>query len=108
MLALQNASIRKETRCLIEWELLTGTSRRSRQRSLVRYRYEKAEWRIPDTFMKMNRSHTVPLSKQALRVSQVMEPVSRHRPWVFPSIRNPGAYAPADRERRAYPYGVRW
>lgn len=23
MLALQNASIRKETRCLIEWELLT-------------------------------------------------------------------------------------
>ncbi len=24
MLALQNASIRKETRCLIEWELLTG------------------------------------------------------------------------------------
>lgn len=39
--------------------------------------------------MKMNRSHTVPLSKQALRVLQVMEPVSRHRPWVFPSIRKP-------------------
>ncbi len=69
MLALQNASIRKET-----------------------------EWRIPDTFMKMNRSHTVPLSKQALRVLQIMEPVSRRRP---------GAYAPADRERRAYPHGVR-
>ncbi|HBC7344696.1 TPA: tyrosine-type recombinase/integrase [Citrobacter koseri] len=50
---------------------------------------KKAEWRIPDTFMKMNRSHTVPLSKQALRVLQIMEPVSRHRPWVFPSIRKP-------------------
>ena len=47
MLALQNASIRKETRCLIEWELLTGTSRRSRQRSLVRYRYEKRNGAYP-------------------------------------------------------------
>lgn len=66
-----------------------GSPRRGRQRPLVRHRHEKAEWRIPDTFMKMNRSHTVPLSKQALRVLQIMEPVSRHRPWVFPSIRKP-------------------
>ncbi|EPF0315575.1 integrase domain-containing protein [Enterobacter chuandaensis] len=90
MLALQNASIRKETRCLIEWELLTWV----RPGEAVSARWcdidmKKAEWRIPDTFMKMNRSHTVPLSKQALRVLQVMEPVSRHRPWVFPSIRKP-------------------
>lgn len=90
MLALQNASIRKETRCLIEWELLTWV----RPGEAVSARWcdidmKKAEWHIPDTFMKMNRSHTVPLSKQALRVLQVMEPVSRHRPWVFPSIRKP-------------------
>jgi integrase len=90
MLALQNASIRKETRCLIEWELLTWV----RPGEAVSARWcdidmKKAEWRIPDTFMKMNRSHTVPLSKQALRVLQIMEPVSRHRPWVFPSIRKP-------------------
>ncbi|WP_251258195.1 tyrosine-type recombinase/integrase, partial [Enterobacter hormaechei] len=69
MLALQNASIRKETRCLIEWELLTWV----RPGEAVSARWcdidmKKAEWRIPDTFMKMNRSHTVPLSKQALRV----------------------------------------
>ncbi|EBU5382776.1 integrase arm-type DNA-binding domain-containing protein, partial [Salmonella enterica subsp. enterica serovar Typhimurium] len=66
MLALQNASIRKETRCLIEWELLTWV----RPGEAVSARWcdidmKKAEWRIPDTFMKMNRSHTVPLSKQA-------------------------------------------
>ena len=61
MLALQNASIRMK----------------------------KAEWHILNTFMKMNRSHTMPLRKQALRV--LMEPSApspvparqTHRPAVF-------------------------
>lgn len=110
MLALQNASIRKETRRLIEWELLTGSPLARPSAPLVRhYRHESREWRILDTFMKMNCSHTVPLSKQ-LRVLQIMEPVSRHRPWSS-HPQTTGAYAPADRERprlSAWGSAVNW
>jgi len=39
--------------------------------------------------MKMKRMHIVPLSEQALAVLEVMEPISQHRPHVFPGYRNP-------------------
>lgn len=48
MLALQNASIRKETRCLIEWELLTWVRPgEAVKRPLVRHRYEKSGMAYP-------------------------------------------------------------
>ncbi|EKN3990196.1 tyrosine-type recombinase/integrase [Yersinia enterocolitica] len=90
MIALSNASIRLETRLLIEWQLLTWV----RPGEAVRARWadidvENKFWNIPPEFMKMKRSHKVPLSKEALRILEKMQPISGHREWVFPSIKAP-------------------
>ncbi|EBO4930869.1 integrase [Salmonella enterica] len=90
MIALSNASIRLETRLLIEWQLLTWV----RPGEAVRARWadidvENKFWNIPPEFMKMKRPHKVPLSKEALRILEKMQPISGHREWVFPSIKAP-------------------
>ena len=90
MTALSNASIRLETRLLIEWQLLTWV----RPGEAVRTRWtdideESKYWNIPSDFMKMKRTHKVPLSKEAIRILESMKPISGHREWVFPSIKNP-------------------
>lgn len=90
MTALSNASIRLETRLLIEWQLLTWV----RPGEAVRARWtdideENKYWNIPSDFMKMKRPHKVPLSKEAIRILESMKPISGHREWVFPSIKNP-------------------
>ncbi len=84
------ASIGRQTRCLIEWQLLTMT--RPAEAAMTRWdeiNFETKEWRIPAGRMKMKRMHIVPLSEQALAVLEVMKPVSKHRPHVFPGYRNP-------------------
>ena len=88
LVALNNASIRLETRLLIEWQLLTWV----RPGEAVRTRWsdidiETGMWNIPSDFMKMKKPHKVPLSKEALRVLDSMKAISGHREWVFPSIR---------------------
>lgn len=90
MVALSNASIRLETRMLIEWQLLTWV----RPGEAVRARWsdideENRYWNIPAEFMKMKRPHKVPLSKEALRILENMRPISGHREWIFPSIKAP-------------------
>lgn len=90
MTALSNASIRLETRLLIEWQLFTWV----RPGEAVRARWtdideESKYWNIPSDFMKMKRPHKVPLSKEAIRILESMKPISGHREWVFPSIKNP-------------------
>lgn len=90
MSALSNASIRLETRMLIEWQLLTWV----RPGEAVRARWEDIDlenkiWNIPPEFMKMKRPHKVPLSKEALRILENMQPISGHREWVFPGIKTP-------------------
>ncbi|HBR2951593.1 TPA: tyrosine-type recombinase/integrase [Klebsiella pneumoniae] len=90
IVALANASIRLETRLLIEWQLLTWV----RPGEAVRARWtdideENRFWNIPAEFMKMKRPHKVPLSKEAMRVLESMKPISGHREWVFPSIKAP-------------------
>ncbi|GDB85317.1 integrase domain-containing protein [Escherichia coli] len=90
MTALSNASIRLETRLLIEWQLLTwvrpGEAVRARWTDIDK---ESKYWNIPSDFMKMKRPHKVPLSKEAIRILESMKPISGHREWVFPSIKNP-------------------
>jgi integrase len=39
--------------------------------------------------MKMKRPHKVPLSKEALRILENMQPIISHREWLFPSIKTP-------------------
>ncbi|WP_281549173.1 integrase domain-containing protein [Kluyvera cryocrescens] len=90
LVALNNASIRLETRLLIEWQLLTWV----RPGEAVRTRWsdidiETGMWNIPAEFMKMKKPHKVPLSKEALRVLESMKAISGHREWVFPSIKAP-------------------
>lgn len=87
---LNNASVRMETRLLIEWQLLTWV----RPGEAVRARWsdidmETCMWNIPAEFMKMKKPHKVPLSKGTLRVLDSMKTLSGHREWVFPSIKAP-------------------
>lgn len=90
LVALNNASIRLETRLLIEWQLLTWV----RPGEAVRTRWsdidiETGMWNIPSDFMKMKKPHKVPLSKEALRILDSMKAISGHREWVFTSIKAP-------------------
>lgn len=90
LVALTNASIRLETRLLIEWQLLTWV----RPGEAVRTRWadidiDNSMWNIPAEFMKMKKPHKVPLSKEALRVLESMKGISGNRGWVFPSIKAP-------------------
>lgn len=87
---LSNASVRLETRLLIEWQLLTWV----RPGEAVKARWSDIDiangiWTIPADFMKMRRIHKVPLSREALRILEAMKPVSGHRVWIFPSIKAP-------------------
>lgn len=51
---------------------------------------QAAQWRIPAERMKMRAEHLVPLSRQALEVLRVMEPLSGTGDLVFPSSFYPG------------------
>ncbi|WP_410516169.1 tyrosine-type recombinase/integrase [Pantoea allii] len=87
---LNNASVRMETRLLIEWQLLTWV----RPGEAVCARWADIDtangiWTIPADFMKMRKIHKVPLSREALHILEAMKPVSGHREWIFPSIKAP-------------------
>jgi integrase len=90
---LNNASVRMETRLLIEWQLLTWV----RPGEAVKARWSDIDtdngiWIIPADFMKMKKIHKVPLNREALRILEAMKPVSGHREWIFPSIKAPQSH----------------
>lgn len=90
MRTLANASIKRTTRCLIEWQLHTMT--RPSEAATARwdeFDLEEKVWTIPAEKMKKRRTHTVPLTEQMLGVLEAMKPISGHRPYVFPSDREP-------------------
>ena len=93
MSELHDASIRIETRCLIEWQLLTWV--RPGEAACARWQdinLDAKEWVIPSEFMKMKREHTVPICPQAIAVLEKMKPISGHRQWVFSGIKNPSQH----------------
>jgi len=53
--------------------------------------FDRAEWRIPATKMKMRAEHVVPLSTQALAVLREVQPLTGSRRFVFPSLRTTNA-----------------
>lgn len=66
MVAIANASIKRTTRCLIEWQLNTMT--RPAEAATTRWAdidFEKKIWTIPAERMKKRRIHIVPLTDQA-------------------------------------------
>lgn len=90
MSTLSRASIERQTRLLIEWQLLTVT----RPVEAAETRWEEIDliantWTIPAGRMKMRRDHVIPLSAQALSVLDAMKPISAHRDYVFPSFKDP-------------------
>lgn len=90
MQTLSIASIERQTRLLIEWQLLTVT----RPVEAAEARWEEIDlkantWTIPAGRMKMRRDHVIPLSNQALATLETMKPISAHREYVFPSFKDP-------------------
>ncbi|WJV63315.1 integrase domain-containing protein [Pectobacteriaceae bacterium C52] len=86
MQTMRLANIELPTRCLFMWQLLTLT--RPAEASDTRWQeidLDAREWRIPAERMKMKRVHIVPLSEQALAILELMQPLSSHREYVFPS-----------------------
>lgn len=90
MLALANASIKRTTRCLIEWQLHTMT--RPAEAATARWAdidSERKVWTIPAERMKKRRAHIIPLTAQAMALLEAIKPYSGHREYVFPADRNP-------------------
>ena len=90
MQALAAARIERQTRLVIEWQLLTIC--RPKEASGARWceiDEQAKEWRIPEDRLKQRREHVVPLSPQALAILDAMRPTSGHRDFVFPHYSNP-------------------
>ncbi|HIF9370873.1 TPA: integrase domain-containing protein [Photobacterium damselae] len=88
--AIANASIKRTTRCLIEWQLHTMS--RPAEASSTRWDeidLESKIWTIPPERMKKRREHRIPLTEQAIALLETMQPISGHREFVFPSDRDP-------------------
>ena len=85
-----NGRLDATTRCQIEWSLHTLV--RPNESAGTRWDeidLESKIWTIPAERMKMDRTHRIPLTKQAIALLERMKPISGHRPHVFPSYRNP-------------------
>ncbi|GAB7218312.1 integrase domain-containing protein [Vibrio comitans] len=90
MAAIANASIKRTTRCLIEWQLHTMT--RPNEASSARWEeinWEDKVWIIPAERMKKRKEHRIPLTEQALGLLETIKPISGHREFIFPSDRDP-------------------
>lgn len=90
MAALANASIKRITRCLIEWQLHTMT--RPSEASGAKWEeidWEEKVWIIPAERMKKRREHRVPLTEQMIELLEAIKPISGHRDYIFPSDRDP-------------------
>lgn len=94
MMEIANASMKRTTRCLIEWQLHTMT--RPAEAATTRWAdidFDKRIWTIPPERMKKRRPHTIPLTEHALSLLETLKPHSGQREYVFPSDRNPRTHA---------------
>ena len=77
------------TRCALQLASLTFVRPGElRHAEWAEFDLDKAEWRIPAEKMKMRAVHIVPLSTQALRVLNEIEPLTGRGKYVFPGIRS--------------------
>jgi len=90
MTAINYASIKLTTRCLIEWQLHTMVRpSEAAQAKWCELDFENSLWVIPAERMKMKIEHIVPLSPQTLAILEIIKPLSYHREFIFPSDRHP-------------------
>lgn len=90
MQAIATASIKRITRCLIEWQLHTMV--RPSEAAGARWEeidFENQLWTIPAERMKKKKEHMVPLTDQCIALLEIMKPISGHREHIFPADRNP-------------------
>ncbi|WP_372929958.1 integrase domain-containing protein [Shewanella putrefaciens] len=90
MRTIANASIRRTTRFLIEWQLHTMT--RPNEAAAARWDeidFNERLWVIPAERMKMNREHIIPLSDECLSILATLKHISGNREYLFPADRNP-------------------
>jgi integrase len=90
MQTIGNASIKRTTRCLIEWQLHTMV--RPSEAAGTRWNeldFDNRLWIIPAERMKKKKEHIVPLTEQCIALLENMKPISGHREYVFPADRDP-------------------
>ncbi|MGF1844423.1 integrase domain-containing protein [Vibrio clamense] len=90
MQEIANASIKRTTRCLLEWQLHTMT--RPNEAASARWEeidFENNIWVIPAERMKKRREHRIPLTEQSLLLLDIMKNISADREYIFPSSRDP-------------------
>ncbi|WP_337262622.1 MULTISPECIES: integrase domain-containing protein [unclassified Serratia (in: enterobacteria)] len=90
MQALAIARVERQTRLVIEWQLLTIC--RPVEAAGARWdeiNFQANEWQIPEDRLKQRREHIIPLSKQALAILETMRPTSGHRDFIFPHYSDP-------------------
>jgi len=88
--ALANASIKRTTRCLIEWQLHTMT--RPSEASGAKWTevdWNKNTWTIPAERMKKRKEHRIPLTEQMIEILEAVKHISGHREYIFPSPQDP-------------------
>lgn len=89
MLEIANASIKRTTCCLIEWQLHTMT--RPAEAATTRWAdidFERRVWTIHAGQMKKRSPHSIPLSDHAVALLESLKTHSGHREYFFPADRN--------------------
>ncbi|UPR31036.1 tyrosine-type recombinase/integrase [Vibrio crassostreae] len=90
MNAIANASIKKVTRFLIEWQLHTmSRPAEAAGAKWVEIDLENKLWIVPAERMKKRKEHKVPLTDQTIALLEELKPISGHRDFLFPSDRDP-------------------
>jgi integrase len=90
MQTIITASIKRTTRCLIEWQLHTMV--RPSEAAGTRWDeidFDKQLWTIPAERMKKKKEHIVPLTEQCIALLESIKPIGGHLEHVFPADRNP-------------------
>lgn len=90
MQSIAQASIKRLTRCLIEWQLHTMT--RPSEASGARWEeidFDESVWIIPAERMKKRKEHRVPLTIQTLSLLEFVKPLTGFSEFVFMSASDP-------------------
>jgi integrase len=91
---MANARVSVITRCMFELQLHTAV----RPVEAATARWEEFNlteklWIIPAQKMKKNREHIIPLSPQVINLLKLLRPISEHREYLFPGVKDPLSHA---------------
>jgi integrase len=94
MLGMANANISRLTRCMFLMQLNCATRAvETVTAEWTEFDLENKIWKIPAEKMKSKRIHTIPLSKQVMELLEYLHPISGHRQYIYPSVKNPLSHA---------------